>query len=131
MKIWKDKPSKQAVEDLLKTYFQHLQNGEIDKALSLTSNAYDDWEDTLYVVWQDHYLIHEIPKDNTFEGREWINDLGWLKDLTIQPTPEWLSDDMVWVDFVYRGEPSGYIGEFRVIKNDEGYHVERTIFKMA
>src|SRR5689334_12261548 len=121
MKLWKDRPSNQEVEDLLKTYFKHLQNGELDQALALVTNAYDDWEGTLYTVWQDHYLIHEIPNDSTFEGREWIDNLNWLKDLTIQPTMEWMNDNIIWVDFIYRGEPSGYIGEFHVKNNNEGH----------
>jgi hypothetical protein len=131
MKLWKDRPSNQEVEDLLKTYFKHLQNGELDQALALVTNAYDDWEGTLYTVWQDHYLIHEIPNDSTFEGREWIDNLNWLKDLTIQPTMEWMNDNIIWVDFIYRGEPSGYIGEFHVKNNNEGHFIERTVFRMA
>jgi len=131
MKLWKDRPSNEEVEDLLKTYFKHLQNGELDQALALITNAYDDWEHTLYTVWQDHYLIHEIPEDSTFEGREWIDNLNWLKDLTIQPTIEWMNDNIAWVDFIYRGEPSGYIGEFHVKSNSKGHFIERTVFRMA
>jgi hypothetical protein len=131
MKIWKEKPSQQETEKFLADYFNLLQHGELEKVETLTTHAYSDWLDTLYLVWQDHYLIHEIPADNSFEGKEWLTQLGWLKDLEIKPEMEWLNDNTVWVDFIYKGEPSGYIGEFRVKQNDEGYSVERVIFKMA
>jgi hypothetical protein len=132
MKVWKEEPAKEEVEVLIAEYFKHLQNGELDKAVALIDSEYGDWEDTLFVVWEDHYLIHEIPKDKSFEGREWFNNLAWLKDLTIKPEMEWINEKIVWTDFIYRGEPSGYIGEFAIQENEAGgYHVQRMIFKMA
>ncbi|MBT1712103.1 hypothetical protein KK062_27930 [Fulvivirgaceae bacterium PWU5] len=131
MKIWKEKPSKQEVEEFLTEYFKHLQHGELKNVQELTTHAYSDWLDTLYVVWQDHYLIHEIPTDSSFEGKEWLTKLDWLNDLTIKPEMEWLDDNTVWVDFIYKGEPSGYIGEFRLKHDENGYFMERVIFKMA
>lgn len=131
MKTWKEEPGKQEVEALITEYFQLFQNGKLDEANELIGGAYDDWLDTLFVVWEDHYLIHEIPKDSSFEGKEWLNDLTWLKDLTIKPEMEWINPKYVWADFIYRGEPSGYIGEFSIQQIDEGYTVKRMIFKMA
>lgn len=131
MKTWKSKPEKQEVEALITGYFQLIQNGKLDEANELIGGAYDDWLDTLFVVWEDHYLIHEIPKDSSFEGKEWLNDLTWLKDLTIKPEMEWINDNYIWADFIYRGVPSGYIGEFGIHQTDEGYTVKRMIFKMA
>lgn len=131
MKIWNNEPGKQEVEALITEYFQLLQKGKLDEATDMIGSAYDDWLDTLFVVWQDHYLIHEIPTDSSFDGKEWLNDLTWLKDLTIKPEMEWINDSYVWADFIYRGEPSGYIGEFSIKKTDEGYTVRREIFKMA
>jgi hypothetical protein len=131
MKIWKEEPGKQEVETLITEYFQLLQNGELDKAVDLIGSEYDDWLDTLYMVWQDHYLIHEIPKDSSFEGEEWLKDLAWLKDLTIKPEMEWINPKFVWADFIYKGEPSGYIGEFSIQPTEGGYIVKRMIFKMA
>ncbi|MVT09302.1 hypothetical protein [Chitinophaga tropicalis] len=131
MKIWKEQPANQEVEAVIAEYFQLLQNGKLDEATELISSEYDDWLDSLFVVWQDHYLIHEIPKDSSFDGKEWLNDLSWLKDLTIKPEMEWINDKYVWADFIYRDEPSGYVGEFCVKQIDEGYTVKRVIFKMA
>ena len=88
MKIWKNEPTKQEAEAVITEYFQLLQNGKLDEATAMIGSAYDDWLDTLFVVWEDHYLIHEIPKDSSFEGKEWLNDLTWLKDLTIKPEME-------------------------------------------
>lgn len=131
MKIWKEKPANQEVEAVITEYFQLLQNGKLDDATELIGSEYDDWLDSLFVVWEDHYLIHEIPKDSSFDGKEWLNDLTWLKDLTIKPEMEWINDAYVWADFIYRGEPSGYVGEFCVKQIDGGYTVKRVIFKMA
>lgn len=131
MKIWKSKPDPKEVETLISEYFQLLQNGKLNEATELVESEYDDWLDTLFVVWEDHYLIHEIPKDSSFDGKEWLNNLEWLKDLAIQPEMEWLNDSTIWVDFLYRGEPSGYIGEFAIQKVEDGFTVKRVIFKMA
>jgi len=131
MKTWTNEPSNQEVEATITEYFQLLQNGKLDEATALISCEYDDWLDTLFMVWEDHYLIHEIPKDSSFEGKEWLNDLKWLQDLTIKPEMEWINPKFVWADFIYRGEPSGYIGEFAVQPIDGGYTVKRMIFKMA
>lgn len=131
MKTWTNEPAKSEVEASIAEYFQLLQNGKLDEANALIGSEYDDWLDSLFVVWEDHYLIHEIPKDSSFEGKEWLNDLTWLKDLTIKPEMEWINDSYVWADFIYRDEPSGYIGEFCIKKIDEKYTVKRVIFKMA
>ncbi|PWV46530.1 hypothetical protein [Chitinophaga sp. S165] len=131
MKTWTNEPAKPEVEALISEYFQLLQNGKLDDATELIGSEYDDWLDSLFVVWEDHYLIHEIPKDSSFDGKEWLNDLTWLKDLTIKPEMEWINDRYVWADFIYRDEPSGYVGEFCIKKIDEGYTVKRVIFKMA
>jgi len=131
MKTWKNEPTHEEVEATITEYFQLLRNGKLDEATEMVSSAYDDWLDTLFLVWEDHYLIHEIPKDSSFDGKEWLNDLTWLKDLTIKPEMEWINDKYVWADFIYRGEPSGYIGEFSIQKVEEGYTVRREIFKMA
>lgn len=131
MKTWNEKPTQTEIAQFVGDFFVQLQNGEIEKAKTSVAHAYDDWEETLFTVWEDHYLIHEIPKDNSFEGKEWLNNLEWLKDLTIQEEVEWLNEETLWVDFLYRDEPSGYIGEFQLKKNDAGYYLQRNIFKMA
>lgn len=133
MKIWKEKPSKEEVNALINEYFALLKNGELDKAEALIPSAYDDFMESIFLIWEDHYLIHEIPKDSSYEGKEWLNDLSWLKDLTITPIEEWMNDHLIWVDLEYRGEQSGYIGEFLLHQVDgkEDYTLTRKIFKMA
>jgi hypothetical protein len=131
MQTWPQPPSKEEVERVIKTFFGHLQAGRFAEAHDSVGHACDDWEDTLYTVWQDHHLIHAIPKDNSFEGREWATDLAWLKDLSILDKMEWMSEDRVWADLTFKGEPSGYIGEFCIEPVPEGYRVQRVILKMA
>ncbi len=131
IQIWNEMPSKPEVEAFIKSFFKTLQSGDLQKAQSMMGHAYPDWNESIYTTWQDHYLIHEIPKDSSYEGGEWKTDLKWLKDLTIQDKIEWMKDDLLWVDFLFRGQPSGYIGEFAIKKNDEGYFIQRNIFRMA
>ncbi|AKV01637.1 hypothetical protein AKJ09_08300 [Labilithrix luteola] len=130
-KIWKEKPSHDDVRRFLHGFFEQLRAGKVEEAKALVGHAYEDWNESLFTVWQDHYLIHEIPKDSSFEGREWDTNRAWLSDLTIKDDIEWVNDDCAWVDFIYRGDPSGYIGEFAVKQDADGYFVQRTIFKMA
>jgi hypothetical protein len=129
--IWKTKPSHEEVEALVNDYFKLLNSGQLDQAESLIPSEYEDWHESIFTVWEDHYLIHEIPNDSSFEGNEWLNDRGWLKNLTIKPEMEWMNDDIVWADFVYRKKVSGYIGEFVIQETDGGFTVKRTSFQMA
>jgi len=129
--IWKTKPSHEEVEALVNEYFKLLISGQLDKAEALINSEYEDFHESLFTVWEDHYLIHKEPKDSSFEGKEWLNDLNWLKNLSIKPEMEWMSDDVVWADFIYRGKPSGYIGEFGIQETDGGFTVKRTGFQMA
>lgn len=132
IKIWAEKPTHEEVESYVKQFFQLLQSGHLDEAKGMVEHAYADWDDTIHVVWEDHYLVHERgPQDKSLEGMEWKKNLDWLKDLTIEDNFEWLKEDRVWVNFVYRGKPSGYIGEFAVVKGEDGYFVQRVIFQMA
>ena len=131
MKTWTERPSKADVERFLAGFFALLRAGQLDQARDEVTHAYPDWDETLYTTWQDHYLIHETPRDTSFEGALWKSDPGWLRDLTTRDSIEWINDDTCWVDFVYRGEASGYIGEFAVKPGDGGWHVERVAFRMA
>ena len=124
-------PPREAVQAVIKAFFGHLQAGDLAAAQRHVGHEYPDWDESIYTVWQDHYLIHATPKDSSFEGREWQNDTAWLRDLAIKDEFEWLSDDRVWVDFLYRGNPSGYIGEFVVAPRAGGFDVRRVIFRMA
>ncbi|MEY4561638.1 MAG: hypothetical protein RLZZ618_915 [Pseudomonadota bacterium] len=131
LQTFDQKPSNEEVEKIITSFFALLQAGEIEKAHGLVEHAYNDWEESIHLVWEDHHLIHESVDDSSFEGRAWINDRAWLKDLTIKDSMEWINEDYVWADLIYRGKASGYIAEFSVQKGDDGYFVQRMIFKMA
>lgn len=135
LKIWKEKPTEQEVQNLVEEFFAYLKKGELDNAKNIVDHVYDDWEESIHVIWRDHYLIHEIAEDETFEGREWFNNLEWLNNLGIL-------DDFIWaeendksryfdVSVTYMDEPSGFAAQFYLVKNDNHYFVQRGLIDMA
>jgi hypothetical protein len=133
MKTWKDKPSDDEVRVELQAFFDTLRTGKLDEAEAMVAHAYPDWNESIYALFQDHYLIHATPADSSFEGNAWKTDRAWLADLTIGDNVEWMGKNrnVLWVDIVYRGEASGYVGEFMLQSGDVGFFLERQAFKMA
>jgi hypothetical protein len=130
LKTWKEKPSTQEAEQHVRDFFARLRTGDIQGAGAMVAHEYDDWEPTLFTTWEDHYLIHEIAPDDTFEGGAW-RDAGWLGDLEIGEF-RWDGEEYAvpsfHVEIVYRGEASGYEGEFRVAKTNAGFVITRIAF---
>lgn len=135
LKTWKEKPTEQEVQNLVEEFFAYLKKGELDNAKNIVDHVYDDWEESIHVIWRDHYLIHEIAEDESFEGREWINNLEWTQNLGIL-------DDFIWyeekgnsryfdVSVTYMDEPSGFAAQFYLVKNDDHYVVKRGLIDMA
>jgi len=135
LKTWKEKPTEQEVQHLVEEFFAYLKKGELDNAKNIVDHVYDDWEESIHVIWRDHYLIHEIAEDESFEGREWINNLEWTQNLGIL-------DDFMWheekgnsryfdVSVTYMDEPSGFAAQFYLVKNDDHYLVKRGLIDMA
>ncbi|MFC0777480.1 hypothetical protein [Flavobacterium sp. HJSW_4] len=135
LKTWKEKPTEQEVQNLVEEFFAYLKKGELDNAKNIVDHVYDDWEESIHVIWRDHYLIHEIAEDESFEGREWINNLEWTQNLGIL-------DDFIWyeekgnsryfdVSVTYMEEPSGFAAQFYLVKNDDHYVVKRGLIDMA
>ena len=134
-KTWKEKPTELEVQKVVEDFFAYLKKGELDNARKSVDHLYDDWEESIHVIWRDHYLIHEIAQDESFEGKEWLNNLEWTKNLGIL-------DDFLWADengntryldvsVTYMDEPSGFAAQFYLVKNDDHYVVKRGLIDMA
>jgi hypothetical protein len=135
LKTWKEKPTELEVQNVVEDFFAYLKKGELDNAKNSVDHLYDDWEESIHVIWRDHYLIHETAQDESFEGREWINNLEWTQNLGIL-------DDFMWgeengnsryldVSVTYMEEPSGFAAQFYLVKNDDHYVVKRGLIDMA
>lgn len=134
-KTWKEKPTELEAQNAVEDFFTYLKKGELNNAKNSVDHLYDDWEESIHVIWRDHYLIHEIAKDESFEGKEWLNNLEWLGNLDIL-------DDFMWADengnmryfdvsLTYLGEPSGFAAQFYVVKNGDHYVIKRGLIDMA
>lgn len=134
-KTWKEKPTELEAQKTVEDFFAYLKKGELENAKNSVDHLYDDWEESIHVIWRDHYLIHEIAQDESFEGKEWLNNLEWTKNLGIL-------DDYMWADengnsryfdvsVTYLGEPSGFAAQFYLVKNDDNYVVKRGLIDMA
>ncbi|MCP2025547.1 hypothetical protein L1276_000687 [Flavobacterium sp. HSC-32F16] len=134
-KTWKEKPTELEAQNAVEDFFAYLKKGELENAKNSVDHLYDDWEESIHVIWRDHYLIHEIAKDESFEGKEWLNNLEWTKNLGIL-------DDYMWADengnsryfdvsVTYLGEPSGFAAQFYLVKNEDHYVVKRGLIDMA
>lgn len=136
-KTWKEKPTELEAQKAVEDFFAYLKKGELENAKNSVDHLYDDWEESIHVIWRDHYLIHEIAEDESFEGKEWLNNLEWLGNLDIL-------DDFMWgdenenhtryfdVSVTYMGEPSGFVAQFQLEKNnDDQYVVKRGLIDMA
>lgn len=132
MKTWSEKPSNDEVLALVKSFIETLAAGKIEEAEAMVGHAYEDWNENVYNLFQDHYLIHATPPDSSFEGNWWKTNRAWLADVAMQGG-EWMgkNKNVLWVDIVYRGEPSGYIGEFQVVDEEGGFAVQHNAFRMA
>src|SRR5690349_9253359 len=132
-KTWPTKPSNEDVLAHVQAFFAALTAGKVEEAEAMVSHAWEDWNENVYNLFQDHYLIHETPPDSSFEGNWWKQNRAWLADLSHQGG-EWMGkhENVLWVDVVYRGAPSGYVGEFQVEEADGGgFVVQHVAFKMA
>lgn len=132
LKVWPTQPSHDEAAAHVATFMSTLTAGKLDEAYALVAHAWDDWNENVYNLFQDHYLIHETPPDSSFEGNWWKTNRAWLADLTAQGA-EWMGakKNVLWIDIVYRGEPSGYVGEFQLVEKDGGWVVQHNAFKMA
>ncbi|KUJ63509.1 hypothetical protein AR687_02125 [Flavobacteriaceae bacterium CRH] len=136
LKTWKEKPTELEVQNVVEDFFAYLKKGELENAKNIVDHSYDDWDESIHVIWRDHYLIHESAKDESFEGKEWLHNLEWLNNLGIL-------DDFVWaeendrnfryfdVSVTYLGEPSGFAAQFYLVKDDNHYFVKRDLIDMA
>ncbi|MFB9080812.1 hypothetical protein ACFFLS_21955 [Flavobacterium procerum] len=134
-KTWKEKPTEVEAQRAVEVFFAYLKKGELENAKNSVDHLYNDWEESIHVIWRDHYLIHEIAEDESFEGKEWLTNLEWLGNLDIL-------DDFMWADengnsryfdvsLTYLGEPSGFAAQFFLVKNDDHYVLKRGLIDMA
>jgi hypothetical protein len=42
-----------------------------------------------------------------------------------------MGEKVLWVDIAFRGEASGYIGEFQIVDKDGGFAIQHNSFRMA
>ncbi len=138
MKKWDQPPTKAEVESEVKAFFSLLQSGKLDEAKAAVAHQFDDWESQVWSIWQDTYLIYleELDQevdDDTLEGKVWCNDLSWLNDLEIENTFHWDDEgdrvdaegEHLFVNLIYKGEVVDVSGDFRVVKEDDGYRLMR------
>ena len=132
-KVWPTKPSNDDVVAHIRAFFDTLRAGKLDEAEVMIAHAYDDWNENVYSLFQDHYLIHDTPPDSSFEGNWWKSNRAWLADFSLPDSPQWVgkAKNVAWFDIAYRGERSGYIGEFQVVDTGGGFTVQHNAFRMA
>lgn len=130
MKKWSEKPSRDDVAAVVQSFLATLVAGKMDEAEAMVAHAYEDWNENVYNLFQDFYLLHEIPPDSSFEGNWWKKNRAWLADLSTTGS-EWVGEDVLWIDLAYRGKANGYIGEFQVVDEDGGFVVQHNAFRMA
>ena len=71
VKAWSAKPSDDEVRAHVDAFFQALAAGKLEDAEAMVGHAYEDWNENVYGLFQDHYLVHETPPDSSFEGMWW------------------------------------------------------------
>ncbi len=144
MKKWNEPPAKVEIETELKGFFSLLQGGKLDEAKAAVAHHSDDWDSQIWSIWQDTYLIYleELDQevdDDSFEGKGWLSDLSWLSDLGIDGTFHWDDDgdhvnpegEHLFVNLTFKGEVLDVSGDFRVVRDDGGYHLMREIIHTA
>jgi len=135
MKVWNEAPSKQDVEALIRTFFEKLQAGSLNDAGNMVTHLFEDWDASVFTLWEETYQIHEIPEDDSFEGNEW-KQAAWLADLKIAGAMEWQratevdaspveDGDRIYVGLMYRDEVINHVGEFVITQSDGGFGVAR------
>ena len=131
--IWPTRPSNDQVLVVFRQFFDAVCAGKLEEAEAMVAHAYEDWNENVYNLFQDHYLIHSTPPDSTFDGKWWNANRGWLADFTIAGDPQWMGklNNVVWIDLAYRGKPSGYIAELQVVEQEGGFVLEHQAFRMA
>ncbi|RLB46977.1 MAG: hypothetical protein DRJ42_26475, partial [Deltaproteobacteria bacterium] len=95
-------------------------------------------------LWQDTYLIYleeldQEVEDDSSEGKGWLNDLSWLSALGLEETFHWddggdlvnPAGEHLFVNLTYEGEVLDVSGDFRVVRDDGGYHLMREIIHTA
>ena len=139
LKTWNENPSESEVKNAIEQFFTYLKKGDLDNAKNYVRHAYEDWLDTIFVIWEDHYFLYDTPKDSSFDGKEWLNDLEWLKDLdivkddfNIYPPNEERTKTYADIGLQYRNKPSGYGAAFTIEKDENGkYYMERGLIGMS
>jgi hypothetical protein len=133
MQTWTTKPANEAVLEHARAFFAALVSGEIEKADGMVAHAYEDWNENVYNLFQDHVLVHTTPPDSSFEGEWWKKNRGWLADFSLEGEGQWMGKqkNVLWLDVAYRGEPSGYIAEFEVVETNGAFALQHTAFRMA
>jgi hypothetical protein len=132
-KRWATRPSPEEARIYLQRFFDALRDGKIEVAQAMVTHAYEDWDESVFLLFQEMHLIHETPADTSFEGRGWDRDRGWLRDLSVKDGAEWMGPDgsIAWIDLAFRGNPTGHIAQFQVRESSSGWVIERQIFRMA
>lgn len=133
MQTWQARPSEAEVVRHAREFFATLVAGKLEDAEGMVAHAFEDWNENVYNLFQDHYLIHETPPDSTFEGNWWKTNRAWLADFSIAGDGQWMGKqrNVLWLDLAYRGEPSGYIAELQLEERDGKFVLQHNAFRMA
>lgn len=123
-KTWKEYPSKTEITETIKLFFDLLKKGDVESAKNLVSHEYDDWEETLSMLWEDTYLTYESAKGSTYQNYAWLKDLDMVEDgINWYEITEKRKNLNVMVDLQYRDEPTGHAATFVVEKNSDGDYI--------
>jgi len=132
-RTWPTKPSQEEAVEHALAFFEALRSGELERAEAMVPHAYEDWNENVFNLFQDHYLIHTTPPDSSFEGGWWRSNRGWLADFSVDGPGEWMgkAGNVLWLSLAYRGEPSGYVAEFQIVPEGEHFVLQHNAFRMA
>jgi len=125
MKTWKSKPTNTEIKALIQEFTNLLKLGNLESAKNLVQHKFNDWESSIWSLWQDTYLIYleDLDKkvsDESFEAKLWKSDLTWLKALEIEDKFNW-DGNYVSVNIIYEDEFTDTSMSFVLEKNSNGY----------
>lgn len=120
--VWKTKPSKKAVHDTTKAFFDALAKGKIDAARPMLEHDYG-FDENLSALYREMRSI-----DSSLKAKKWSADLAWLKRVKIGNVE---TDDgepfdpdenpSFFVSISYKNQSTDVTADFEVRDADESY----------
>lgn len=130
-KLFTVRPTKKQVLSEVETFFDHLQEGEVEAAGASIAHAGKDWwPHQVRSLWQDlvgPWLEEQGEDWDLNDDKSW-RDLSWLEKIGVDLDTDWNgTDDDFFLNVLYDGEVTDVSAEFSVVELEEGWVVRRDI----